>query len=128
METNTNTNTGSRPTRPRNRTAVAMALAGAALILGGCHLADRAGGGATIGAERGAGAIPSWDRIASWLGGPGTAEREELRSWLAARGVGGSEALWLASATRAELDEAVADLGIPHFTVRHPTPNGREKG
>jgi len=65
-------------------------------------------GGAAV--EYNAGTAPTQDRIAAWLGGPDSAERERLRSWLAGRGFEGSETLWLVSAPQEELDAAVADL------------------
>jgi len=58
-------------------------------------------------------AVHAQDRIAAWLGEPDTAEREMLRSWLAERGIEGSETSWLVSASQEELDAAIDDLRIP---------------
>jgi hypothetical protein len=61
--------------------------------------------------------IPAQDRIAAWLNGPDSKERNDLRDWLKEQGFAGSEkgaeAFWLLSAPADQLEAAIARFGIP---------------
>lgn len=58
--------------------------------------------------------IPLQDRIADWLDGPDSDERELLKAWLTDElGFEGSEALWLVGAPEKELQAAIIALDIP---------------